>query len=413
MCKRNRIWWSLTLFMSALILPAGAGAGSYSWITVDAPSNPIPSIDTQFTGISPTSGIVLGFYYNFEFGYTNFTYNITSQSMTSLTPGGFTTYRGINDRNAIAGTNFSFQAVMATVIGGSVSPPLGTVASMPFSTDFGYGFLGINNAGLIVGQRVDASPNLQGVIYNTNTGTYVNVSANAVSQSFYNQAIGSLSGINNKGIAVGQYQDAHGYHSYSFNIFSNTSTLVADVFGPTNSRLNGINDGGVAVGYSEDSSNVFHGILYDTNTNEYVNSNFQYPNAGSAAGQGTVISGIDNKGDLVGYYYDANSDEHGFVAIVGAVVPEPSSLMLLTIGVAATFLARHNMLPSARSVCRSDTLISSPGLHRNFLRKQRGPWGQTELEFGGLGVRGPWRGPWGPGALGSDRVRIFSGAREP
>jgi probable HAF family extracellular repeat protein len=43
----------------------------------------------------------------------------------------------------------------------------------------------------------------------------------------------------------------------------------------------------------------------------------------------TDANGINDAGDIVGVYFDASGNEHGFLA---TPVPEPSTLLLLTIG---------------------------------------------------------------------------------
>ncbi len=96
------------------------------------------------------------------------------------------------------------------------------------------------------------------------------------------------------------------------------------------SQILGINDHGIAVGYYGDSTTSQHGFLYNTNTNTYTF--LDDPNAAFNNGvEVTQITGINDSGEITGFYTDANGLAHGFVA----AVPEPSSVALLGIGVAA------------------------------------------------------------------------------
>jgi hypothetical protein len=96
------------------------------------------------------------------------------------------------------------------------------------------------------------------------------------------------------------------------------------------SQILGINDHGIAVGYYGDSTGSQHGFLYNTATESYTfldNPNMAFNNGVEI----TQITGITNSGEITGFYSDANGVFHGFVASV----PEPTSVALLGIGLAA------------------------------------------------------------------------------
>jgi probable HAF family extracellular repeat protein/VCBS repeat-containing protein len=71
----------------------------------------------------------------------------------------------------------------------------------------------------------------------------------------------------------------------------------------------GINDLGQVVGYYFDNSGL-HGFLYSGGSYTTIND--------PLATQGTVATGINNKGEIVGDYFDG-SGEHGF-----AIIPNPT-----------------------------------------------------------------------------------------
>src|SRR5467141_3704642 len=66
----------------------------------------------------------------------------------------------------------------------------------------------------------------------------------------------------------------------------------------------GINNEGQITGYYFDSNGAAHGFLYSGGTWTTLNDPF--------ATNGTFAEGINNKGQIVGYYVDATGD-HGFL----------------------------------------------------------------------------------------------------
>jgi probable HAF family extracellular repeat protein len=59
---------------------------------------------------------------------------------------------------------------------------------------------------------------------------------------------------------------------------------------------------------------VYHGFLRAASGNV---TTFDAPGAGTGAYQGTQSFGINQTGDVVGYYTDANKVYHGFVRLPG------------------------------------------------------------------------------------------------
>jgi len=120
-----------------------------------------------------------------------------------------------------------------------------------------------------------------------------------------------LSGINNHGEIVG----------YDFNgtnfIYQNGNYTALSI----NGLANAINDKGQIAGYYGDANGNIHGFIYQEGTSTTVN----YPGATS-----TYVYGINDREEIVGYYEDANGNISGFTAEVKAV-PEPGT-------VAATFV---------------------------------------------------------------------------
>jgi hypothetical protein len=74
----------------------------------------------------------------------------------------------------------------------------------------------------------------------------------------------------------------------------------------------GINDLGVVAGYDTDTNSVNHGFVRTPDGQITTFDDSQAP-AGTGAGQGTNPVGINDIGEIAGYYVDGNGASHGFV----------------------------------------------------------------------------------------------------
>lgn len=132
------------------------------------------------------------------------------------------------------------------------------------------------------------------------------------------------SGINNAGQVVGHYQTAMGGPDHGFLLSNGVYTLL-DVPGSLLTDANGINDLGQIVGQYRDASGQDHGFLYSDGT---------YSALDVPAAFSTDANAINDMGEIVGSYLaTAGGSMHGFLATPAAApVPEPSALLLLSIG---------------------------------------------------------------------------------
>ena len=86
--------------------------------------------------------------------------------------------------------------------------------------------------------------------------------------------------------------------------------------GPLGTAAIGLNDRGQIVGFYAGADGPNHGFLLDQGRGfrrEGVFTTIDHPDAGSVPGTGTAATGIDDRGRIVGFYLDAGAMGHGFV----------------------------------------------------------------------------------------------------
>ncbi len=335
---RTCIFGGLTAFAAVVpCAPARAGgltildvvnSGGYQFTNFNGPGS--NSASTTINGIS-NNGTIVGFTTPDNANFSNFTANpLTSTNATLLNINNSTTAmaNGINSAGVVVGTDGNNNAF--SLNGNSLVTfiPNGGVSAIAF---------GINDKGLIAGQYTTGNDTTPGFVLNGTTVATIN------SPSGPN--VVNAQGINNNGLVVGFYMGTDGQdHGFKFNVNSamnnvGTGTAIADPTIPTVpgepgatfmfSQILGVNDKGIAVGYYGDSTGSQHGFLYNTNTGTYSfldDPNEQFDNGVEV----TQITGINNSGEITGFYTDQFGAAHGFVALAG--VPEPSSVALLGIG---------------------------------------------------------------------------------
>jgi PEP-CTERM motif len=311
-----------------------ADSGGYQFTNFDGPTP--NTAGTTINGIS-NNGTVVGFTTPDNVNFNNFTANpLTSTNVNLLNINNSTTAmaNGINSAGVVVGTDGNNNAFFMNGNTLVTFIPNGGVSAIAF---------GINDHGLIAGQYTTIADTSPGFVLNGNTVTTINAPSGP--------DVVNAQGINNSGLVVGFYFGTDGNdHGFKFNLGSavnnvGTGTAIADPVIPSVngepgatfvfSQILGINDKGIAVGYYGDSTLSQHGFLYNTNTGTYTF--LDDPNEGFDNGvEVTQITGINNAGEITGFYTDANGVAHGFVALQG--VPEPSSVALLGAGLAGVIV---------------------------------------------------------------------------
>jgi hypothetical protein len=189
--------------------------------------------------------------------------------------------------------------------------------------------LGVDNSNIAAGFYVDGGGNAQGYLYNIGSQSFTAIT----------DPIGvatTAAGINNSGVVTGFYTDAGGA-THGFLDIAGIYTSFDDPNG-TNTMFFGINNVGGVVGSYMDTNGVNEGLVYDYLTNTWQTVDDPNNSANAAFGvTGTFINGINDNGQLVGFYSDGTNVD-GFSA---TATPEPASIGLISLGLLGAGLVRR------------------------------------------------------------------------
>ena len=322
----------ITALAVGLSIPANAGT-IYNFTSFDGPGN--NGGGTTVNGID-NNGDLVGFSSDNAAAPTLFTNFIRNANGTiaTLAIGGdpLAMANGINNSRTVAGMDSNGTAF--TLAGGTLTTLPQVNGTTVSETAFG-----INDGGLIVGQYTDgATGTTPGFLFNGAKFTILNPVTNA--------AVTNAQGVNNNGLVTGFYS-TDGVHQHGFFYNSGTSqfTLPADpnIANLVLTQFLGINDNGLAVGYYQLPDGSQHGFLFNSTTQAYAF--LDDPNAALNGVSITQITGVNNAGEIAGFYVDATTGlQRGFFATpAAAAAPEPGTFVLL-LGVLVPVLAAGRWL---------------------------------------------------------------------
>jgi probable HAF family extracellular repeat protein len=223
---------------------------------------------------------------------------------------------GINTMSTVAGASNGAAFLLTGPFFSMLPAVNGNTTS---ETAFGLNDGGLG--GLVVGQYVDgATGTTPGFLFRNGAFTILSPVANAF--------VTNAQGVNNSGLVAGFYStDGAHQHGFLYNAGTGTYTLLNDPTVPNLllTQFLGINDNGLAVGYYQTNDGSQHGFLYNTSTHSY---NFlDDPSAALSGVSITQITGVNDAGELTGFYVDAASGlQRGFIA---TPTPEPATLGLM------------------------------------------------------------------------------------
>ena len=193
--------------------------------------------------------------------------------------------------------------------------------------------LGVNNNNVAAGFYVDGNGDAQGFQYNIGSQTFTGITL----PGSFNAAMTTATGINNAGVISGFYVDTQGT-THGFIDDHGTFTSFDDPGANGNTMFLGLNNTGEVVGSFVDINNVTNGLVYNTLSNTWQTVNDPFSSATPAFDvTGTTINGVNDKGQLVGFYSDGTNVD-GFLA---TPAPEPASLGLVSLGAALVVTLRR------------------------------------------------------------------------
>jgi hypothetical protein len=315
--------------VACFLLPTLAGAAtSYTFRTTN--NNGDPNFN-QLLGIN-NSGKIAGYFgdatvvpnngytVTAPYGQADFTAEnvsgATQTQVTAINNTGITV--GFSVDGAGNNTGFTFNGTTFTT--GIADPNTPTTA--PTTNQL----LGVNDHNLSVGFYVDSAGNAHGYTYNLSTSGFAPINPPGATSSTATgiNSAGDISGFltNSAGAMEGYY-----YNGSTFKDFS--------VPGSTGTAFFGLNNKGWAVGFYTDANGLTNGLVYNVLNGSWYTVNDPNASATAAFGvDGTTINGINDLGQLVGFYSDG-THVNGLLA---TPTPEPASLLLMG-GGAAMLLA--------------------------------------------------------------------------
>jgi len=296
----------------ASTLSNGGNGTAYSFRTLDNANDPTFN---QLLGIND-EGVIAGYFGSGAQGHPNKGYLLlppfySQRSYASENfPGSVQTQvTGLNNRGVTVGfwssmnnasmsnDNFGFVDV-----GGhfrNADFPTGSPASPPVDQ-----LLGVNDSDVAVGFYTDANGNSHGYEYN--------ILDNRFSTVTYNGAPGAsltAAGVNDRNDVVGFYANPGNGNTDGFIKFENRTFIDLSVPGASSTMALGVNNSDEVVGVytPSDNSQALDGFIW---TPQHGFTTLDDPH-----GLGTTtINGVNDHGQVVGFYVDANGNTDGFVA---------------------------------------------------------------------------------------------------
>jgi hypothetical protein len=215
----------------------------------------------------------------------------------------------INNKGQISGSTNSFVSRGYVLANGSytfIDEPNSIPGNPHAGQDTGTFIQGINDSASFAGSFADPTVHYHAFIFVGGVYTTIDPPGTIKTNGY---------GLNDFGTVVGRFIDAsqinHGfvYQNGAFTIVDAPGASMAQAGAFNGTYLTGINDRGDLTGYFYSGSTA-------TSEHGFEISNGQFTQIDDPLGvKGTQVNGINSQGDLVGSYLDAAGVSHGFVKI--------------------------------------------------------------------------------------------------
>jgi hypothetical protein len=325
---------ALVFFASAGIISGGAApASAQVYQTLDNPAD--PSFN-QLLGINEADTIAGYFGDGSVVPNNGYTFNPASRVFTAENfPGAVQTQvTGIDDNPVTvgfyvdkSGNNFGFVSNGTKFI--SVANPA-TPTTGPTVNQL----LGVNDSGIAAGFYTDAAGNNHGYLYDIATTAFEPVTLPAS----FGAVSTTVTDVNDLGTISGFFTTATGTGSFLY--LMGTFDELQDPNG-TDTMIFGINNNDEAVGSYVNSAGETEGFFFNPVGARWLTISDPSASATAAFGvDGTTVNGLNDKGQLVGFYSDGTNVDGMLVTIppersVGTQsVPEPSTWAMMLLGFA-------------------------------------------------------------------------------
>lgn len=308
-----------------LFTPVRVQADPFSFVTINNPADATlqTPVFNQLLGIND-AGVIAGYYGDGAI-VNNHGFTWSSGTFTPENVSGADQTQVVAINNTVSGVTYEtagFSVVNATGVNTGF-----TKVGTSFTSVNGPGstftqVLGLNDHNQAVGFYT-AGAVTGGFLYNLNS---MNLTTLTVPTSWNTTSV-TASGINNSGVIVGFYSTATG--TAGFIDKNGTFTSPTDTLG-TNPMFFGINNLGEIVGTDTAADGSSQGFVYSVNTGTFtkvVDPNEQTTANGFGI-SGTILNGINDDGQVVGFYAGPNGAVDGLLV---NLTPEPASLGLIAI----------------------------------------------------------------------------------